>query len=98
MGQLLWDLDMDDNLAKLTCLFRKHFQTTDQAEQFWMELQTWKHKASEELQSLYNDICCLMSLAYPGPSWDLMNVVGHDAFLEALRKPAPLSGSWTRYW
>ena len=28
-----------------------------------------------------------MSLAYPGPSYNLSHVIGHDAFLEALDDP-----------
>jgi len=40
------------------------------------------------LQSLYNDICQLMSSAYPGPNSELVDVVGRDAFLEALGDPS----------
>ena len=36
------------------------------------------------MQSLYNDICRLMTLAYPGQSGSLCNIVARDAFLEAL--------------
>jgi len=72
---LLWDLGPDVTVTKLTRLLRKCFRMLDQAEWFQMELQTRKHKAGEELQSLYNDICHLMSLGYPGPLSDLMNVM-----------------------
>jgi len=37
---------------------------------------------------LFNDICRLMSLAHPDPNSDLTNVVGRDAFLEALGNPS----------
>ncbi|HSN23165.1 MAG TPA: hypothetical protein VLS45_03205, partial [Methylomicrobium sp.] len=37
-----------------------------------------------KLQALYIEISRLMSLAYPGPSTALSEIVGRDAFLEAL--------------
>jgi len=61
----LWDLGPDVALAEFTHLLQKQFGTSDQAEQFQMELQTWRHRAGKELQSLYNGICRLMLLAYP---------------------------------
>ena len=36
------------------------------------------------LQQLYQDVCRLMSLAYPGLTSDLSNIVARNAFLEAL--------------
>ena len=42
----------------------------------------------EELQQLNNETCRIMQLAYPGPSLDIMNVVGCDAFLEACGNPS----------
>jgi len=54
--------------------------------------------SGKELQQLYNEICGLMSLAYPGPSSDLNNVFGHDAFLEALHTILVFTcASWTRF-
>jgi len=49
-----------------------------------MELRTRRRRPGEDLQSLYNDICRLMSLAYPGPTTALIDMVGRDAFLETL--------------
>ena len=69
-------------------LFRKRFGTSDQVEHFHTELRARRRRPGEDLQSLYNDICRLLSLAYPGPTTDLVNVVGRDAFLEALGDPA----------
>lgn len=37
---------------------------------------------------MYNEICRLVLLAYHGPTNDLVNVVGRDAFLEALGDPS----------
>jgi len=63
-------------LAYLIGLLRKHFGTSDQAEQFQTELQTRRRKLGKELQSLYSKLCRLMSLAYPGPTTNLVTVVG----------------------
>ena len=59
----------------------------DQVEWFRMELWTRKSRPGEDLQILYNDICRLLSLAYPGPNVEVIDVVGRDAFLEALGEP-----------
>ena len=86
-GQLLWDLGSDVTLAELIRLLRNRFGTSNQVERFRAELQTRKRRPGEQLQKLYNDICRLMSLAYPGPSSEIVNVVGREAFLEALGDP-----------
>ena len=38
----------------------------------------------ESLQKLYQDVCLLMSLVYPGESPALSDIIGRDAFQEAL--------------
>ena len=86
-GQLLWDLGPNVKLAELVRLLRNRFGTSDQAERFRAELRTRKRRPGEHLQKLYNDICRLMSLAYPGPSSEIVNVVGREAFLDALGDP-----------
>ena len=40
------------------------------------------------MQSLYQDVCRLLALAYPGPSSNLLGIVGRDAFLDAFDDPA----------
>jgi len=87
-GQLLWDLGPQVTLADLIRLLRKRFGTMDQAEQYCNELQTRHRRDGEMVQELYNNICHLMSLVYPGPTTDLCNAVGRDAFLEALGNPS----------
>ena len=87
-GQLLWDLGSNVTLAELVRLLRNRFGTSNQAERFRAELRTRKRKPGEQLQKLYNDICRLMSLAYPGPSSEIVNVVGREAFLDALGDPS----------
>jgi hypothetical protein len=83
-GQLLWDLDRDASILHIKKLLRCRFGSDNQAERFRAELRSRKRKAGESLQSLYQDVCRLMALAYPGPTSDLSEIVGRDAFLEAL--------------
>ena len=47
---------------------------------------TAKPEANERriLTKLYHDVCRLMSLAYPGESSALSDIVGRDAFMKAL--------------
>ena len=87
-GQLLWDLGSDVTLAELIRLLRNRFGTSGQAERFRAELRTRKRRPGGQLQKLYNDICRLMSLAYPGPCSETVNVVGREAFLDALGDPS----------
>ena len=84
-GQLLWDIGPQFMLAHRIWFLRKRFGTTDKAERFCSELQSRRQKEGETLQRLYNDFCHLMSLAYPGPTTDLCNVVSRDAFLGLCR-------------
>jgi len=87
-GQVLWNLSTQVTLEDLIRLLWKRFGSLDQAERFRTELHTRKRRPNETLQSFYNDICWLMSLAYPGPNSELVDVVGRDAFLEALGDPS----------
>ena len=43
-----------------------------------------KRQKGESLQKLYQAICRLITLAYPGPATALLDIVGRDTFLEAL--------------
>jgi len=79
-SQVLWDLGTEVKLQDLMRLLRKRFGTSDLVERFRTELRTRRKKPGKDLQSLYNDICRLMSLAYPGPTTDLVNVFGCDTF------------------
>jgi len=55
------------------------------------ELRTRKRRPGEQLQKLHSDICRLMSLAYQGPPSEIVNVVGREAFLEALGDPGSVN-------
>ena len=86
-GQLLWDLGPDVTLEELIRLLKQRFGSTDQVERFRTELRNRRRRPGEDLQSLYNDVRRLMSLAYPVPNTSVLDVVGRDAFLDALGDP-----------
>ena len=86
-AQMLWDLPTDTTLQGLVVMLKQRFGSIDQAERFRAELKARRRGVGEDLQSLYNDVRRLMSLAYPGPNMELMDVVGRDEFLNALGDP-----------
>jgi len=83
-GQVLWELGSNTTVSQLTQLLKNRFGTQDQTERYRLELKARKRRKNESLQSLYNDICRLMVLAYPGESGTLCSLTARDAFLEAL--------------
>ena len=83
-GQILWDLPPEATLESIKRLLRCRFGSENQAERFRAELRVRRRKTGETLQCLYQDIRRLMTLAYPGPTSGLSEIVGRDAFLEAL--------------
>ena len=83
-GQILWDTGTQTTADEVMRLLRNRFASINQAERFCAELRARKRKPGESLQKLYQDICRLMFLAYPGPTSELSNNVARDAFLEAL--------------
>ena len=89
-AQCLWDVSAQDNqsLDKLISLLKSRFGSEGQAEKFRAELRTRKRQQGESLQSLYQDVKRLLTLAYPGPSNPTTDVVGRDAFLDALNNSA----------
>jgi len=86
-GQLLWNAPKDITVNRLIELLRNRFGTDNQAERYRAELRARKRQPNELLQSLYHDIARLMSLAYPGQTGVISEVVARDAFLEALDEP-----------
>ena len=83
-GQILWDAGPRPTVQETIRLLRNRFGNVNQAERFRADLRARKRKPGESLQQLYQDVCRLMSLAYPGPTSELSNIVARDAFLEAL--------------
>jgi len=80
-GQILWDAEARSTVEGTIQLLRNRFGNVNQAERFRAELKARKWRPGESLQELYQDVCRLMSLAYPGPTSDLSNIVGRDIFL-----------------
>jgi transposase InsO family protein len=83
-GQILWDAGPQTSADEIIRLLRSRFGNSNQAERFRAELKARRRKKNESLQSLYNDICKLLALAFPGPSNITTALVGRDAFLDAL--------------
>lgn len=87
-GQILWDSGGHPTVEEVIRLLRSRFGNSNQAERFRAELRTRRRSTGESLQQLYQDVCRLLALAYPGPSSELSHIVGRDAFLDALDNPA----------
>ena len=57
-------------------------------ERYRAELRSRRRKCGESFQTVYQDIHCLLVLGFPGHSGELCEIIGRDAFLEALSDPA----------
>jgi len=75
--QILWDIGPLATTANVIQLLQTRFGTQIQAERFKAELRT-------TLQTLYQDICRLVTLGYPSADVTLTNDVGKEAFITAL--------------
>ena len=83
-GQILWDAGKQSTVSGFLAVLKARFGSENQLERFRAELRSRKRGKGESLQKLYQAVCRLMSLAYPGESLTLSDIVGRDAFLEAL--------------
>ena len=85
-AQLLWDIGPSARLTynELVRKIRQRFGSEGQEERYQTELRTRRRKRGESLQSLYQDIRRLMSLAYPGETSRIGEQIAKDAFLTAL--------------
>ena len=63
---------------------QKCFGNTGQATQFRIMLRLRRRQDDEGLQSLYQDVCRLLTLAYPGPRTKLSDDLSVDAFTDSL--------------
>ena len=86
-GQILWDASQTNSVKSIIRLLRARFGSKGQPERFRAELRARRRRSGESLQRLYQEICRLVALAYPGPSSSLLSIVGRDAFLDALNDP-----------
>ena len=87
-SKVLWDLDPQANTQDLVRLLQTRFGTELHAERFKAELHTRRRAPGEPLQTLYQDIRRLVSLAYPGAGPQLVTHVTLEAFLLGLNDPA----------
>ena len=79
--QIMWDAGKQSTVSRVVALLKARFESENQAERFRAELRSRKRGKGESLQKLYQDVCRLMSLAYPSESSTLSDIVGFDAFL-----------------
>lgn len=86
-GQVLWGLGSDASEDDVIKLLRNRFGNVNQMERFRAELGTRRRKPGESIQAVYQDIRRLLALGFPGQSGELCEIIGRDAFLEALADP-----------
>ena len=53
-------------------------------ERFRAELRSRRRQKGESIQTVYQDVRRLLALGYPGKTGELLEIVGRDAFLDAL--------------
>ena len=82
-GQVLWDAGQQSSAEAIIRRLRARFGNENQAERFRAELRARRRKKGESLQVVYNDVCRLLALAYPGPTNATTAIVGRDAFIDA---------------
>jgi hypothetical protein len=87
-GQVLWELSPDSSEADVVKLLRNRFGNVNQTERFRAELRNRRRRRGESAQAVYQDVRRLLALGYPGHTGELCEVIGRDAFLEALADPA----------
>jgi len=87
-SQILWELSDETGDDEIIRLLRNRFGTSCQVERFRAELHGRRRRRGEPVQSVYQDIRRLMALGFPGQSGELYEILGRDAFLEALADPS----------
>ena len=82
----LWDAGELTSFAAVVELLETRYGQRNRAEQYRVELKARRRKPGENLQGLYQEICRLVALAYPGEhsSSQLSALIARDAFLDAL--------------
>ena len=63
---------------------RRRYSNLEQQERFKVELRTRRRRADESLQDLSHDVERLVALAYPGAPPEMLDILGRDAFIDAL--------------
>jgi hypothetical protein len=86
-GELLWSHPELTTMDGVIQLLQNRFGIQNQRERFRVELKTRRRKEGENLQTLYQDVVRLMSLAYCNEKSEAAEVIARDTFLEALDDP-----------
>ena len=88
-AQLLWESPNHCfTYAELVEKLKQRFGSSNQSAQFKCQLKARRRGKTETLQSLYTDVCRLLSLAHPN-QFDMTTTqeIGIDSFLEAIDDP-----------
>ena len=64
--QNLWDAGKQSTMNEVVAVLKVRFGSENQVEWFRAELRSRKRGKGESIQKLYQDVCRLMSLTYPG--------------------------------
>ena len=83
-GQVLWEISPTATEADVVKLLRNRHGNVNQMERYRIELRNRKRKPGETLQSVYQDIRKLLALSYPGQGGELIELMGRDAFIQAI--------------
>jgi len=87
-SHVLWEISDSATDEDIIKLLRNRFGNANMMERYRAELHGRRRKRGESVQSVYQDIRRLMSLAFPGHSGELFETIGRDAFLQSLNDPA----------
>jgi len=91
-GQVLWDTGQWTSVDDLTRLLRSRFGSLNEEERYHSELKALRRRPSESLQSVYQDVRHLTSLAFSGQSGSMWEVMARDVFVDSIGDPA------LRFW
>ena len=83
-GQVLWQIGENATENDVIQLLKNRFGSLNQAERYRAELKSRRRRPGESIQSVYHDVRRLLALSFPGHSGELCEIIGRDAFLEAL--------------
>ena len=83
-SQVLWEISDETGHDEIVRLLRNRFGNSNQTERYRAELHARRRKRGESVQAVYQDICRLMALGFPGHSGELFEVIARDAFLNSL--------------
>ena len=84
---MLWELPNNCTATELIALMRNRYGSQDMIEKFRYELKTRRRRKNETIQSLFQDVCRLLALSYPGETSSLSQTIFRDAFLDSLNDP-----------